>query len=34
MFQIGEWPKELKICLLDVLKNVFGDFDEEMYQGF
>jgi hypothetical protein len=33
MFQVGEWRLQLIICLLDVLKNDFGEVDEEMIQG-
>jgi hypothetical protein len=33
MFQVGEWSEELIICLLDVLKNDFGDVDEAMVLG-
>jgi hypothetical protein len=33
MFEVGEWPWELIVCLLDVLKNVFDEVDEEMFQG-
>jgi hypothetical protein len=32
MFQVGEWPWELIICPLDVLKNDFCEIDEEMFQ--
>jgi hypothetical protein len=32
-FQVGKWPWEIKICLLEVLKGDFGDVDEEMFQG-
>jgi hypothetical protein len=28
MIQVGEWPWELIICLLDVWKNYFGEVDE------
>jgi hypothetical protein len=34
MFQVGEWPWEQIICLLVVLKNVFVEVDESMFQGF
>jgi hypothetical protein len=30
MFKIGEWPRELIICLLNILKCDFGDVDEAM----
>jgi hypothetical protein len=33
MFLVGEWPWELIICLLDVLKNDFAKFDEAMFPG-
>jgi hypothetical protein len=33
MFKVDEWPLELIICLLDVLKNGFGEIDETMFQG-
>jgi hypothetical protein len=33
IFSVGEWPLELKIFLLDVLKNVFGKVDEAMFEG-
>jgi hypothetical protein len=33
MFYAGEWPRELKICLLDVLKNDFEEVNEAMFQG-
>jgi hypothetical protein len=33
MFQVGEWPWDLIICSLDVLKNDFGEEDEAMFQG-
>jgi hypothetical protein len=33
MFQVGEWPWKLLICLLDVLKNDFCEVDETMIQG-
>jgi hypothetical protein len=33
MFQVGEWPIELIICLLHILKNVFDEVDEAMFQG-
>jgi hypothetical protein len=29
----NEWPWEIIICLLDVLKNDFGEVDEAMFQG-
>jgi hypothetical protein len=32
MFYVGERPLELIICLLDVLKNDFGEHDEAMFQ--
>jgi hypothetical protein len=32
MFKVGEWPRELTICLLDVLKYDFGEVDEAMFQ--
>jgi hypothetical protein len=28
MFKVGDWPCELIICLLNVLKNDFGEVDE------
>jgi hypothetical protein len=34
MFQIGVWPLELIICLLDVLKSDFGEVDKMMIQDF
>jgi hypothetical protein len=33
MFQLGEWPLDLIIGFLDVLKNDFGEVDEAMFQG-
>jgi hypothetical protein len=33
MIQVAEWPIELLICLLDDLKNDFGEFDEAMFKG-
>jgi hypothetical protein len=30
---VGEWPPELIICFLKVLKNDFGEVDEVMFQG-
>jgi hypothetical protein len=33
MFYVGEWPLELIMCLLDVLKNDFGEVDEAMLEG-
>jgi hypothetical protein len=33
MFEVGEWPWELNIYPPDVLKNVFSEFDEAMFQG-
>jgi hypothetical protein len=32
MLEVGEWPRTL-MCLRDVLKNDFGEFDEAMFQG-
>jgi hypothetical protein len=32
MFYVGEWPWELNIWTMDVLKNVFGEVDEAMFQ--
>jgi hypothetical protein len=32
MFYVGEWPWELIICILDVLKNDFGEVDEAMFE--
>jgi hypothetical protein len=32
MFQVGEWPWELLICLSDALENI-GEVDEAMFQG-
>jgi hypothetical protein len=32
MFEVGEWPRELIICLLDVLIREF-DVVEAMFQG-
>jgi hypothetical protein len=29
----GEWPRELVICLQDILKNDFGKVDEVIFQG-
>jgi hypothetical protein len=28
MYYVGEWPREIIICLLKVLKSNFGDVDE------
>jgi hypothetical protein len=33
MFYVGEWPRELIICLLNILKCDFGDVDEAMLHG-
>jgi hypothetical protein len=33
MFEVGELPWELTICVLDVLKNVFAEDDEAVFQG-
>jgi hypothetical protein len=33
LFQVGEWPLELIIGLLNILKNDFGEVDEAMFQG-
>jgi hypothetical protein len=33
MFYVDQWPCEQIICLLDVLKNVFREVDEAMFQG-
>jgi hypothetical protein len=33
MFQVGEWPWDLIICLLYVLVKEFGEVDEAMFQG-
>jgi hypothetical protein len=33
IFQIGKWPCELMICLLEVLKCDFGDVQEALFQG-
>jgi hypothetical protein len=33
MFEGDEWPLELIIGLLDVLKNDSGEVDEAMFQG-
>jgi hypothetical protein len=33
MFEIGEWPWVLIICLLGVLKDDFGEFEEAMFRG-
>jgi hypothetical protein len=30
-FSIGEWPREVIICLLKVLKCNFGEVDEAMF---
>jgi hypothetical protein len=30
MFKVGEWPRGLLICLLEVLKNVFDEVAEAM----
>jgi hypothetical protein len=32
MYYVGEWPREIIICLLNVLKGKFGDTDELMFQ--
>jgi hypothetical protein len=32
MFYVGEWPKELIICLLEVSKNDFRSFVEAIFQ--
>jgi hypothetical protein len=32
MFQGDEWPSELIIGLLDVLKNDFGEVDKAVFQ--
>jgi hypothetical protein len=32
MFYVGEWPREIFICLRKFLKNNFGDADELMFQ--
>jgi hypothetical protein len=34
MFQVGEWPWEIIICLLDVVKCNFGEVHESMVQMF
>jgi hypothetical protein len=31
MFEVGEWPWELIICLLNFLKCDFGDFVEAIF---
>jgi hypothetical protein len=31
MIEVGEWPGELIICLLNVLKSNFVDVDEAMF---
>jgi hypothetical protein len=33
MFQEGEWPLELIICLLEVLENNFRKVDVAIFQG-
>jgi hypothetical protein len=33
MFEVGEWPWELIICLQDVLRNDFCEVDEVMFRG-
>jgi hypothetical protein len=33
VFQVGEWPSEVIICLLVVLKCVFGEVDEASFLG-
>jgi hypothetical protein len=33
IFQVGEWPREIIICLLDDLKNYIVEDDEAMFQG-
>jgi hypothetical protein len=33
MFQVAEWPWQLIICLLDVLKCNNGEVDEAMFEG-
>jgi hypothetical protein len=33
MFEVCELPWELIICLLDVLKNDFGEDDEALFQA-
>jgi hypothetical protein len=33
MFQVREWPLDLIICLLDVLKNNFDEVDEAIFHG-
>jgi hypothetical protein len=33
MFELGEWPLELIIWLLDVSNNDFGEVDEAMIHG-
>jgi hypothetical protein len=30
MFHVGDWPREIMICLLEVLKNDFGEVDKAM----
>jgi hypothetical protein len=32
MFYVGKWPHELIICYLEVLKNVFVEVDEAMFE--
>jgi hypothetical protein len=33
MVLVGDWPRELIICLLVVLRNDFAEVDEAMFQG-
>jgi hypothetical protein len=33
MFQVSEWPWELIICFLGVLKKVFGENEEATFKG-
>jgi hypothetical protein len=33
MFQAGDWPLDLIICLLDVLINDFDEADEAVFLG-
>jgi hypothetical protein len=33
IIQVGKWPQEHIICLLDIWKNDFGEVDEAMFQG-
>jgi hypothetical protein len=33
MFELGEYPLEFIICLLDILKHDLGEVDEAMFQG-